>query len=55
MPLPSMIKDPYFSGSKEEIGEGKGKGFNFNYPFPMGATFDEHYKPTVNCQYVKHS
>ena len=39
---------PYFSGSKEEIGEGKGKGFNFNYPFPMGATFDEHYKPTVN-------
>lgn len=23
---------PYFSGFKEEIGEGKGKGFNFNFP-----------------------
>ena len=38
---------PYYSGTKEEIGEGPGKGFNFNYPFPPSATFEEHYKPAV--------
>ncbi|MFP4499310.1 MAG: histone deacetylase family protein [Vulcanimicrobiota bacterium] len=33
---------PYFSGFKNETGEGLGKGYNFNIPLPAGTTDDEY-------------
>lgn len=38
---------PYFSGFKDEIGEGEGKGFNINYPLPEHID-GPRYRKTLN-------
>lgn len=38
---------PYFSGFKDEIGEGAGKGFNLNYPLPDNID-GERYRKTLH-------
>ena len=35
---------PYFSGYKEDVGEGSGVGFNFNLPLKSGINGAEHLK-----------
>ena len=38
---------PYFSGFKDEVGEGEGKGFNINYPLPEHID-GPRYRKTLN-------
>jgi len=35
--LHSELDYPYFTGSREERGEGPGEGFNHNFPLPLGT------------------